>query len=77
MSSSKNPKFCEWFGHDDVSQGPDRTSDFPSETMVCARCGDTHNLNSWGGPRPPAKIRKVILFLLVAGCITFVLANLK
>jgi len=62
--SSEN-KICEWFGHRDEHIGNDRTTDFPSETFACRRCGDTHNLNTWGGPRPAPKIYKVAPWLLL------------
>lgn len=66
-------KICQWFGHRDESIGQDRTCDFPSETFVCRRCGDTHNMNSWGGPRPRPRIYKVapLLLLVLAAAIYF------
>lgn len=63
MSGSN--KFCEWFGHNDVSTGPDTSCDFPSEGFVCTRCGHTHSVNAWATPSPAPKIRKVGFFFLV------------
>ena len=60
-------KLCEWFGHNAESMGPDRTSDFPSETFYCPRCRSTYSVNAWGGPPPAPKIHKVVLYTMAAG----------
>lgn len=64
---STKRKLCEWFGHRDVSTGP-QPGDFPSEGFVCTRCEHTHSENAWASPPPAPRIRKVgLIFLVVFG----------
>ena len=71
-------KWCEWFGHEDKSVGPqDYLYDFQNEGFICKRCDRTHNVHFQSPPIPPPKIRKVVFIVMILVVLAAVLYGLS
>lgn len=68
-------KFCEWFGHREVSTGQNPVDDHSSEGFKCLRCDATRSVYEGSQPPPAPKIRfyiQALLAIALLGTILYV-----